>query len=221
MRLGRPLIIVGGHYNSTVLAVGVGVRHAVERSANRVDQESIRGFEGLRHAVERAEDQARSVEQQPLRVPRQSRNMLRPAGRMDRMLKVLAAYAAGVVCLAGCASTIALPTTSASSVPSANSPAADVRARMALVMGEQTYVVAKLTVAAMAGRKDEFGSYADLLAANGVELNGVLGKAMGETAGLKFAQSWTRGNSFFVEYMVAISTRQQDLADAALMNLNH
>ena len=136
------------------------------------------------------------------------------------MLKVLAACAAGVVCLAGCASTIALPTPSASSVPSANSPAADVRARMALLMGEQTYVVAKLTVAAMAGRKDEFGSYADLLAANGVELNGVLGKAMGETAGLKFAQSWTRGNSFFVDYMVAISTRQQDLADAALMNLN-
>ncbi|TMC12461.1 MAG: hypothetical protein E6J30_00850, partial [Chloroflexi bacterium] len=93
------------------------------------------------------------------------------------MLKVLAACAAGVVCLAGCASTIALPTPSASSVPSANSPAADVRARMALLMGEQTYVVAKLTVAAMAGRKDEFGSYADLLAANGVELNGVLGKA--------------------------------------------
>src|SRR5207302_1024157 len=104
---------------------------------NRVDHESIRGFEGLRHAVERAEDQARSVEKQPLRVPRQGRNMLRPTGRMVRMLKVLAACAAGVVCLAGCASTIALPTPSASSVPSANSPAADVRARMALLMGAQ------------------------------------------------------------------------------------
>jgi len=139
---------------------------------------------------------------------------------MDRMLKVLAAYAAGVVCLAGCASTIALPTTSASSVPSANSPAADVRARIALVMGEQTYVVAKLTVAAATGRKDEFGSYADLLAANGVEVSGVLSKAVGETAGQRFAQSWTRGNSFFVDYMVAVTTRQQDLADAAMMNLN-
>ena len=136
------------------------------------------------------------------------------------MLKVLAAFAAGVVCVAGCASTIALPTSSPSGVPSANSPAADVRARIAVLMGEHTYVLAKLTVAATTGRKDEFGAYADLLAANGVELSGVLSKAIGETAGRRFAQSWTRGNSFFVDYMVAATTRQQDLADAAIMNLN-
>lgn len=137
------------------------------------------------------------------------------------MLKTLAACAAGVVCLAGCAGTIALPTSSASGMPGANSAAADVRARMALLMGEHTYVLAKLTVAAVAGRKDEFGSYADLLAANGVELNGVLSKAMGESSGQRFAQSWTRANSFFVDYMVAATTRQQDLADAAMMNLNN
>jgi hypothetical protein len=139
---------------------------------------------------------------------------------MDRMLKVLAACAAGVVCLAGCAGTIALPTSTASGMPGANSPAAEVRARMALLMGEHTYVLAKLTVAAAAGRKDEFGSYADLLAANGSELSGVISKAMGASAFEKFAQSWTRGDSFFVDYMVAVTTRQQDLADAAMMNLN-
>jgi hypothetical protein len=139
---------------------------------------------------------------------------------MDRMLKVLAACAAGVVCLAGCAGTIALPTSSASGMPGANSPAADVRARMALLMGEHTYVLAKLAVAAAAGRKDEFGSYADLLATNGGELGGVISKAMGASAFQKFAQSWTRGDSFFVDYMVAVTTRQQDLAGAAMMNLN-
>jgi hypothetical protein len=105
-------------------------------------------------------------------------------------------------------------------MPGANSPAADVRARMALLMGEHTYVLAKLTVAAAAGRKDEFGSYADLLAANGSDLSGVIGKAMGASALQKFAQSWTRGDGFFVDYMVAATTRQQDLADAAMMNLN-
>jgi hypothetical protein len=136
------------------------------------------------------------------------------------MVKLLAAYAAGVVCLAGCAGTIALPTSSASGVPGANSPAADLRARMALLMGEHTYVLAKLTVAAAAGRKDEFGSYADLLAANGSELSGVISKAMGASAFPKLAQSWTRGDGFFVDYMVAVTTRQQDLADAAMMNLN-
>jgi hypothetical protein len=136
------------------------------------------------------------------------------------MLKLLAACAAGVVCLAGCAGTIALPTPSASGMPSANSPAAALRARMAVLMGEHTYVLAKLTVAAAAGRKDEFGSYADLLAANGSELSGVITKPMGASAFPKFAQSWTRGDSFFVDYMVAVTTRQQDLADAAMVNLN-
>ncbi len=136
------------------------------------------------------------------------------------MLKVLAACAAGVVCLAGCAGTIALPTSSASGMPGANSPAAEVRARMALLLGEHTYVLAKLTVAAAAGRKDEFGSYADLLAANGSDLGGVISKAVGASAFQQFAQSWTRGDSFFVDYMVAVTTRQQDLADAAMMNLN-
>lgn len=136
------------------------------------------------------------------------------------MLKVLAACAAGVVCLAGCASTIALPTSSASGALDAGSPAADVRARMTVLLGEHTYVLGKLTVAAEAGRKDEFASYADLLATNGAELTGLLGKAVGETASQRFAQSWTRGNSFFVDYIVAVTTRQTNLADAAVANLN-
>jgi hypothetical protein len=139
---------------------------------------------------------------------------------MVRMLKVLAACAAGVVCLAGCASTIALPTSSASGALDASSPAADVRARMTLLAGEHTYVLAKLTVAAAAGRKDEFASYADLLATNGAELTGALSKAVGDTAGQRFAQSWTRGNSFYIDYLVAVTTHQHDLADAAMMNLN-
>jgi hypothetical protein len=136
------------------------------------------------------------------------------------MLKVLAACAAGVVCLAGCASTIALPTSSPGRMAGANSTAADVRVRMALLLGEHTYVVAKLAVAAVEGRKDEFGSYADLLAANGADVSSVLTRAIGETAGQKFTESWTRGNSFFVDYMVAVITRQQELADAAMLNLN-
>jgi len=136
------------------------------------------------------------------------------------MLKVLAACAAGVVCLAGCAGTVALPTSSTSSAPGANTPAADFRARVAALMGEHTYVVAKLAVAAATGRKDEFGSYADLLATNGADVSGVLTRAIGETAGQKFAQAWTLGDSFLVDYIVAVITRQQDLADAAMLNLN-
>ena len=135
------------------------------------------------------------------------------------MLKVLAACAAGVVCLAGCAGTIALPKSSPSTL-GAKSPAADVRARMALLMGEHTYVLAKLAVAAVAGRKDEYGSYANLLAINGDDLSAVFSRAAGESQANKFGRAWLLGDSFFVDYTVAVTTRQQDLADAAMMNLN-
>jgi hypothetical protein len=136
------------------------------------------------------------------------------------MLKLLAACAAGVVCLAGCASSIALPTSSSSGVPPADSPAASVRARMVLLAGEHTYTIAKLAAAAEAGRKDEFHSYAGLLATVGADLTNALTKAVGETEGQQFGQGWILGDSFTVDYMVAAITHQQDLADAAMINLN-
>jgi hypothetical protein len=140
--------------------------------------------------------------------------------KVDPMLKLVAACAAGVVCLAGCASTIGLPSSSPSRTAGAGTPAAAVRARMVQLMGEHTYVVAKLTVAATVGRKDEYTSYAGLLAASEDDVAVIVAKAAGESQGSSFAKAWLLGDSFFVDYMVATTTRQQGLADAAMANLN-
>ncbi len=136
------------------------------------------------------------------------------------MLKVLAAYAAGVLCLAGCAGTIALPIHPSSGPPSANYPAADLRARVTLLYGEHTYVLGKLAIAAVWGHKDEFASYAELLAINADDLTAALSKAAGESRGTSFHQARVLGDSFYVDYIVAATTQQKDLSGAAMQNLN-
>lgn len=136
------------------------------------------------------------------------------------MLRMLAASAAGAVCLAGCASTIGLPTSSPSGFADAGSPAAGVRARMVQLVGERTYIVAKLAVAAGSGRKDEYASYAVLLATGEDDVTAVISRAAGESQGNAFGKAWLLGDSFFIDYMVAATTKQQSLADAATVNLN-
>lgn len=139
---------------------------------------------------------------------------------MVRVLKTVAAYAAGALCLAGCGGTIALPLHPSSGPPSANYPAADLRAHVTLLYGEHTYVLGKLAAAAAAGRKDEFTSYAAMLAANGDDLSAVFSKAAGESQGASFHQARVLGDSFYVDYVVAATTQQQDMSDAAMQNLN-
>ncbi|HET7465027.1 MAG TPA: hypothetical protein VFL29_00025 [Candidatus Dormibacteraeota bacterium] len=136
------------------------------------------------------------------------------------MLKMLAASAAGVVCLAGCASTIGLPHSSPSGFADAGSQAAGVRAHVALLYGEHTYVLAKLAVAAAAGRKDEYRSYAGLLAANSDDLAAIFSRAAGESLGNQIGQALELGDGYYVDYLVAAVTNQNDAADAATNNLN-
>ncbi len=137
------------------------------------------------------------------------------------MVKLLAACAAGVMCLASCANTTGLPTPSPSGHADAGSAAAGLRARMVLLTGEHTYVIAKLAVAAAEGRKDEYAAYASLLILVSDDLSTQLGRSIGETQGAKFRTAWLLGDSFFVDYMVAATTRQQDMADAAMVNLTN
>lgn len=131
-----------------------------------------------------------------------------------------AACAAGVLCLGGCGGTIAIPLNPSSGPPSANYPAADLRAHVTLLYGEHAYVLGKLAVAAIAGHKDEFASYAGLLATNGDDLSAALSKAAGESQGASFHQARVLGDSFYVDYIVAATTQQQDMSDAAMQNLD-
>lgn len=145
--------------------------------------------------------------------------MLKLIGTMVRMLRA-AAGAAGVLCLAGCGGTIAIPLHPSSGPPSAGYPAADLRAHVTVLFGERTYVLGKLAAAAAAGQKDEFAAYAGMLATNGDDLAAAVSKAAGESQGASFHQARVLGDGFYVDYIVAASTQQQNVADAAMQNLS-
>jgi hypothetical protein len=86
-------------------------------------------------------------------------------------------------------------------------------------MSEHTIVIGKLSVAGAAGRKDEFQSYAGMLAANGADLTALMRSALGETAGAQFGDAWTAGNNSYVDYLVAAVTVDQAKAAAATSSL--
>lgn len=80
-------------------------------------------------------------------------------------------------------------------------------------------MIAKLAVAAAAGRKDEFHSYAGALAANGGDITTLLRSTLGETVGAQFGQAWMAGNNYFVDYLVAAVTHDKARQDAATSQL--
>jgi hypothetical protein len=135
------------------------------------------------------------------------------------MIKRLGSIAVALL-VTSCGSSIALPLPSPSPSPAgADTPAADLRTRTDLLLGEHTYVIAKLAVAAAAGRKDEFHSYAGALAANGGDITTLMRLAIGETAGSQFGQAWMVGNDYFVDYLVAAVTHDNAKENVATSGL--
>ena len=125
-----------------------------------------------------------------------------------------------VIVLCACGSSIALPIgTPTPSAQGATSAAADLRTHVDVFFGEHAFAIAKLSVAAAAGRTDEFHAYAGVLAANGADVTTLMRSALGETEGTRFGQAWTAGNNFYVDYLVAAVTHDQPRAAAALSNL--
>jgi hypothetical protein len=136
------------------------------------------------------------------------------------MVRSLAAALALALVLVACSSSINLPVATATpSAAGADSPAADLRTHVDLLFGEHTFVIAKLSVAAAAGRKDEFQSYAGMLAANGGDVTTLMRSALGETAGAQFGQAWATGNNYYVDYMVGAVTHDQAKEEAAALGL--
>jgi len=135
------------------------------------------------------------------------------------MLRFPAAAACGLL-LAACGSSITLPIgTPTPSANPADSPAAALRVRIDLLFGEHVYTIGKLSLAAVAGRKDEFHSYATLLALNGGDVTTLMRSALGETQGTQLGGKWTQGNNLYVDYMVAAVTHDKAKADAAMASL--
>jgi hypothetical protein len=131
-----------------------------------------------------------------------------------------AAVALCALSMCACMGSVTIATgTPTPSTSSAETPAANLRVRADVLFGEHAFIVSKLAVAAATGRKDEFHSYAAVLAVNGGDIETLLRSALGETAGGQFGDAWSQQNNSLVDYMVAAVTHDQKAADAAASSL--
>jgi hypothetical protein len=100
-----------------------------------------------------------------------------------------------------------------------DSKAADLRARLDLLLGEHVIVIAKDSLAATANRADEYAGYATLLTINGNDLGAVMNSAFGASAAAKFDQIWAMQTTYFVDYTVGIASHNADKSSGAASGL--
>lgn len=103
----------------------------------------------------------------------------------------------------------------------ADSRAADLRARLDLLLGEHVIVIAKQSLAATANRAEEYGGYSTLLTLNSANLSGLVASAFGASAAARFDQLWGAQNNYLVDYTVGIVSHDDSKssgAESALVN---
>lgn len=101
----------------------------------------------------------------------------------------------------------------------ADSKAADLRARLDLLLGEHVIVITKESLAATANRADEYAGYATLLTINGSDLSGVMSSAFGASAAARFDQIWSAQNNYFVDYTVGVVSHDDKKTSGAASSL--
>ncbi|TME55173.1 MAG: hypothetical protein E6I58_10940 [Chloroflexi bacterium] len=101
----------------------------------------------------------------------------------------------------------------------ADSKAADLRARLDTLLGEHVMVIAKESLAAAANRADEYKGYATLLTINASDLSDVMSSAFGTSATTRFAQIWAEQNNYFVDYTVGIVSHNAAKSNGAASGL--
>jgi hypothetical protein len=90
---------------------------------------------------------------------------------------------------------------------------------MDLLLSEHAMIVAKESAAAI-NHSDEYTGYASLLALNSADLSGLIGRALGNTASVQFAQSWNAQNTFLVDYAIGVVTHNDDKTKGASTSLS-
>jgi len=111
---------------------------------------------------------------------------------------------------------ISSPTTSG---VTADSKAADLRARLDTLLGEHVMVIAKASLAAAANRADEYKGYATLITLNASDLADVMSSAFGTSAATRFGQIWAEQNNYFVDYTVGIVSHNAPKSNGAASGL--
>ncbi|HEX9097565.1 MAG TPA: hypothetical protein VF990_15850 [Candidatus Dormibacteraeota bacterium] len=131
-----------------------------------------------------------------------------------------------VLAAIACSNPSAGPPASGARLASPNAPgstvdskAADLRARLDLLLGEHVIVIAKDSLAATANRAEEYAGYATLLTINGNDLSAVMNSAFGASSGARFDQIWAMQTTYFVDYTVGIASHDAGKSNGAAAGL--
>ena len=100
-----------------------------------------------------------------------------------------------------------------------DSPAADLRTKLNVALGEHLILASKATGAALDGRNDEFAAYGSLLNKNGTDLGAMLGTVYGQDAADAFNKIWSAHNGFFVDYTTGVAKKDKAMQDKAVKDL--
>jgi hypothetical protein len=100
-----------------------------------------------------------------------------------------------------------------------DSPAADLRTKLDLALGEHIIFAAKATEAALGGRSDEFAAYGALLNKNGTDIGATIGSVYGADAADAFNTIWSAHNGFFVDYTTGVAKKDKAMQDKAVKDL--
>ena len=111
------------------------------------------------------------------------------------------------------------PGASATTGAVTESPAADLRTKLNLALGEHIIFASKATGAALGGRADEFAAYGDLLNKNGTDIGAMIGSVYGADAEDAFNKIWSAHDGFFVDYTTGVAKKNKAMEDKAVKDL--
>jgi len=101
----------------------------------------------------------------------------------------------------------------------ADSPAANLRARLTLLFAEHAYLASLATDAALAGRTAEYAAANTVLNDNSQDLAAVIGSLYGDANGEAFLALWRTQIGFFVDYTLGVATADPEMQGHAIADL--
>lgn len=104
-------------------------------------------------------------------------------------------------------------------MPSADTPAADLRSALDQLLGEHVQLAADATNAALHGRDREFQAVAGALDGNSVDIANAIGSIYGKDAGDAFLGLWRSHIGMVVDYTVGMASNDKAKQDQAVGDL--
>jgi hypothetical protein len=138
---------------------------------------------------------------------------------MHRTVRRIATAVAAVV--VGTATITAVSAFAAPTHPAHNAPipAAELRAKLNILLQEHAYLAAGATGAALGGRQKEFEAAAAALDGNSVDISKAIGMVYGAGAENAFLALWRKHIGFFVDYTMGVASKDMAKQSKAVNDL--